>query len=169
MLWKRRCVRHKLRAVNDRTFLKTAELFRTTGKAAGVLLCKPPNFASICRSVRIDCEKQSFFNKIFVRRKVLHRASEKAKKHPFRVLFLLWRKRRDSNSRTVARHRISSAARYDHFDTLPIRRILYNIRSGFASVLSVQEVVSATRALCAGGATLRRRGDALFCRGGTYG
>ena len=83
MLWKRRCVRHKLRAVNDRTFLKAAEHFRTAGKAADVLLCKPPNFASICRSVRIDCEKQSFFNKFFVRRKVLHRASEKAKKHPF--------------------------------------------------------------------------------------
>ena len=35
------------------------------------------------------------------------------------ALGLLWRKRWDSNPRTVAGDRISSAARYDHFDTLP--------------------------------------------------
>ena len=32
--------------------------------------------------VRLDCGKQPFFGKIIVRRKVPHRASEKAKKHP---------------------------------------------------------------------------------------
>ena len=31
----------------------------------------------------------------------------------------LWRKRWDSNPRALADYRISSAARYDHFDTLP--------------------------------------------------
>ena len=84
--------------------------------------------------VQIECGKQPFFGKVAVRRKVPHRASEKAKKHPGMGAFLLWRKRRDSNSRTVARHRISSAARYDHFDTLPVRELFYNNARGFASV-----------------------------------
>ena len=31
----------------------------------------------------------------------------------------MWRKRWDSNPRALSDNRISSAARYDHFDTLP--------------------------------------------------
>ena len=68
--------------MNDGTFGKGAEPFPADGKAAGVLHCKPPNFAPICRLVRIECVKQPFFAKIIVGRKVFHRASEKAKKHP---------------------------------------------------------------------------------------
>ena len=37
----------------------------------------------------------------------------------FRLVCLFWRKRWDSNPRALADNRISSAARYDHFDTLP--------------------------------------------------
>ena len=33
--------------------------------------------------------------------------------------FFIWRKRWDSNPCALADNRISSAARYDHFDTLP--------------------------------------------------
>ncbi len=40
------------------------------------------------------------------------------KKHPQGVL-LFWRKRWDSNPRTLAGQLISSQSRYDHFDTLP--------------------------------------------------
>ena len=40
-------------------------------------------------------------------------------KRPLRGLFTSWRKRWDSNPRALADNRISSAARYDHFDTLP--------------------------------------------------
>ena len=40
-------------------------------------------------------------------------------KGPLRGLFTRWRKRWDSNPRALADNRISSAARYDHFDTLP--------------------------------------------------
>ena len=68
--------------MNDGAFRKGAEHFRAEVKAAGVLHCKPPNFAPICRFIRLDCRKQPFFGKIAVRRKVPHRASEKAKKAP---------------------------------------------------------------------------------------
>ena len=68
--------------MNCEVFRKGAEHICADGKAAGVLHCKPPNFAPICRLVRIECGKQPFFAKIIVRRKVFHRASEKAKKHP---------------------------------------------------------------------------------------
>ena len=37
-----------------------------------------------------------------------------------------WRKRWDSNSRTLAGYRISSAGRYDHFDTLPNKNALHS-------------------------------------------
>ena len=40
-------------------------------------------------------------------------------KRPLRGLFTSWRKRWDSNPRALTDNRISSAARYDHFDTLP--------------------------------------------------
>ena len=39
---------------------------------------------------------------------------------------LFWRKRWDSNPRALADNRISSAARYDHFDTLPYS-LLYKV------------------------------------------
>ena len=41
------------------------------------------------------------------------------KKHTDKADVLLWRKRWDSNPRTVARQLISSQSRYDHFDTTP--------------------------------------------------
>ncbi len=47
-------------------------------------------------------------------------SSAKTKGHPLGVL-LSWRKRWDSNPRALADNRISSAARCDHFDTLPIQ------------------------------------------------
>ena len=65
-----------------------------------------------------------------VMRKVPSRAFANVKR-PHKAVFLRWRKRRDSNSRTVARHRISSAARYDHFDTLPSCRVILQYRARF--------------------------------------
>ena len=41
-------------------------------------------------------------------------------------LGVIWRKRWDSNPRALADNRISSAARYDHFDTLPYS-LLYKV------------------------------------------
>ena len=38
---------------------------------------------------------------------------------------VIWRRRWDSNPRTVARHLISSQGRYDHFDTPPRQESLY--------------------------------------------
>ena len=54
---KRRCVRHKWRAMNCEAFLKGAEHTRAAGKAAGVLHCKPPNFAPICRFCAVRLRK----------------------------------------------------------------------------------------------------------------
>lgn len=49
MLWKRRCVRHKGRTVTGGAFGKGAGYIQAFENAAGVLHCKPPNFAPICR------------------------------------------------------------------------------------------------------------------------
>ena len=56
---------------------------------------------------------------------------------------LLWRKRWDSNPRALADYRISSAARYDHFDTLPsqnvkLRKIFYHYPACRSSVTVIE-------------------------------
>ena len=68
--------------MNCEAFLKGAEHTRAAGKAAGVLRRSRRTLRLFVDFVRLDCGKQPFFGKIIVRRKVPHRASEKAKKHP---------------------------------------------------------------------------------------
>ena len=53
------------------------------------------------------------------RQRPVQKDRKKPQKQPFLGLF--WRKRWDSNPRALADNRISSAARYDHFDTLPYK------------------------------------------------
>lgn len=55
---------------------------------------------------------------------VKNRAAKKIKENPHRAYPCagLWRRRWDSNPRALADNRISSAARYDHFDTSPCRK-----------------------------------------------
>ena len=68
--------------MNCEAFLKGAEHTRAAGKAAGVLRRSRRTLRLFVDFVRLDYGKQPFFGKIIVRRKVPHRASEKAKKHP---------------------------------------------------------------------------------------
>ena len=52
---------------------------------------------------------------------------QKVRGHRLRNTLLLWRSRRDSNSRTAYhRHTISSRARYDRFDTAPCHNCIHN-------------------------------------------
>ena len=70
---------------------------------------------------RTDCF-MGVFRKITLETKKSERhykQAESLENSEFSRLDGKWRMGWDSNPRTVARHRISSAARYDHFDTHP--------------------------------------------------
>ena len=54
-----------------------------------------------------------------------HYLAKKQDCHFVKTAILTWRRRWDSNPRTVARHLISSQGRYDHFDTPPRQESLY--------------------------------------------
>ena len=54
-----------------------------------------------------------------------HKAKKTQPQSRIRIRVVVWRRRWDSNPRTVARHLISSQGRYDHFDTPP-RPFHYN-------------------------------------------
>ena len=69
------------------TFWKGAERLRADGKAAGVLQRSRRTLRPFVDFVQIECGKQPFFGKVAARRKVPHRASEKAKKHPCQGAF----------------------------------------------------------------------------------
>ena len=61
---------------------KVQSTFRRMEKPQASCIASRRTLRQIVDFVQLDYGKQPFFAKIIVRRKVFHRASEKAKKHP---------------------------------------------------------------------------------------
>ena len=99
------------------------------------MTCGHCEILRLCRNVKWNLPTSALANISHLRSKyftaeLFHlpvRANFVEKKHPLsgrQRVFLFWRKRWDSNPRALSDNRISSAARYDHFDTLPHCRLL---------------------------------------------